>query len=47
MSLTSRFLVSIRGRQQISLLYTKGLDFVDAEIDAVIFSSFDRGTDTC
>jgi len=34
------------GRQQSSLLYTKALDFVDAEIDAVIFSSFDRGIDT-
>jgi len=45
-SVTSRSLVSIGGRQHFSLLYTKALDFVDAEIDAVTFSSFDRGIDT-
>jgi len=46
-SLTSRSLLSIGGRQQFSLLYTKVFDFVDAEIDAVIFYLFDRGIDTC
>jgi len=46
-SLTSGSLVLIGGRQQFGLLYTKALDFVIAEIDAVILSSFDRGIDKC
>ena len=46
-SLTSRSLVSIGTRQQFSLLYIKALDFMDAEINAIIFSSFDSDIDTC